>query len=243
MPVRVEATAAGIDGPGPLAPRRGVADAVEVERVIDLWLVVKGVGIGILFSAPVGPVNIMCIQQTFRRGFLPGLAAGIGAVFADGFFAAIAAYGITAVSAFIEGWSQAFQLVGGIALIVFGIRIANQHPHLDREDAEASTVLGTAAASFGMTVTNPATILGFIAVFGSLGNLAPDPGDYVGATFLVAGVIAGGSGWWLFVSGLVSLLRERMTDRALERINQGAGAILVAFGAAILARLAFTLVV
>lgn len=204
--------------------------------MFDISLIIKGIGIGILFSAPIGPVNIMCIQQAFKRGFFPGLAAGIGAVFADGFFAAVAAYGITAVSAFIEGWSVWFQLVGGIALVIFGIRIAREHPHLD-PDVGGASVLATALASFGMTITNPATILGFLAVFGSLGDLAPEPGDYVGASLLVAGVLAGGTGWWFFVSGLVSLLRDRMTDRSLQRINQVAGGLLMIFGVVILGRL------
>ncbi|MCW1843600.1 LysE family translocator [Prosthecomicrobium hirschii] len=206
--------------------------------MIDIWLVVKGIGIGILFSAPIGPVNIMCIQLAFRRGFLAGLAAGIGAVFADGLFAALAAYGFTATAAFIAGYSSLFQLVGGLVLIVFGIRIMRMHPHLAAGGSARDSILSTALTSFGMTVTNPATVLGFIAVFGSLGDLAPAPGDYLGATLLVLGVLAGGCGWWFFVASLVSVVRDKLTDRGLERINQGAGAVLILFGAAILGRLA-----
>lgn len=207
--------------------------------MIDIWLLIKGIGIGILFSAPVGPVNIMCIQLAFRRGFLAGLAAGIGAVMADGVFAAMAAYGFTAFSDLVVGWSRPFQLAGGIVLILFGIRIVQTHPHLDGGARSTGNMLSTGLAAFGMTITNPATVLGFIAVFGSLGEFAPAPGDYVGATCLVAGVLAGGSAWWFLVASLVSLVRARMTDRALEAVNHTAGAILMLFGAAILARLAW----
>lgn len=207
--------------------------------MIDIWLLIKGIGIGILFSAPVGPVNIMCIQLAFRRGFLAGLAAGIGAVMADGVFAAMAAYGFTAFSDLVVGWSRPFQLAGGIVLILFGIRIVQTHPHLDGGARSTGNMLSTGLAAFGMTITNPATVLGFIAVFGSLGEFAPAPGDYVGATCLVAGVLAGGCAWWFLVASLVSLVRTRMTDRALEAVNHTAGAILMLFGAAILARLAW----
>lgn len=206
--------------------------------MFDLWLFFKGIAIGVLFSAPIGPVNIMCIQLAFRRGMLSGLAAGLGAVLADGIFAATAAYGFTAFADFIEGWSISFQIVGGIVLILFGIRIVFSHPHLDEGPLKTRGILSTAATSFGMTITNPATILGFIAVFGSLGNLAPEPGDFVGATMLVIGVLAGGTGWWFLVAAVVSLVRARMTDKSLERINHTAGAILVLFGLAIFARLA-----
>lgn len=205
--------------------------------MIDVWLLIKGIGIGILFSAPIGPVNIMCIQLAFRRGFLAGFAAGLGAVCADGLFAAMAAYGFTAISEFITGWSHQFQFVGAVVLIMFGIRIIRTHPHLDASAPAAGNMVSTALASFGMTVTNPATVLGFIAVFGSLGEFAPAPGDYLGATTLVLGVLAGGSAWWFMVASLVSLVRARMTDRALELINHAAGGILVLFGVAILARL------
>lgn len=210
--------------------------------MLDLTLLIKGAGIGILFSAPIGPVNIMCIQLAFRRGFFAGLAAGLGAVVADVLFAAMAAYGITAVARLIEGYSHAFQLAGGLMLIIFGVRIFTMHPHLDDPNAKQDSVLGTAVASFGMTVTNPATVLGFFAVFGSLGDLAPQPGDYVGATLLVIGVLIGGAAWWLFVASLVATVRDRMTDRALERINQIAGGVLVLFGGLILARLCAVLI-
>lgn len=206
--------------------------------MLDIWLFIKGIAIGILFSAPIGPVNILCIQLAFRRGFLAGFAAGTGAVVADGLFAAMAAYGFTAIAEFVEGWSTAFQIVGGLVLILFGVRIVTSHPHLDSGPIRTGSVVSTALAAFGTTITNPATVLGFIAVFGSLGDLAPEPGDYVGATLLVLGVLSGGTAWWFFVAALVSLVRTRMTDRALERVNHAAGAILVLFGIAILARLA-----
>ncbi|MEJ1157841.1 LysE family translocator [Prosthecomicrobium sp. N25] len=206
--------------------------------MLDIWLFLKGIGIGILFSAPVGPVNIMCIQLAFRRGFLAGFAAGVGAVMADGLFAAMAAYGVTAFADFVVGWSTVFQVVGGVVLILFGIGIIRSHPHLDDGPVKAGNPVSTALAAFGMTITNPATILGFIAVFGSLGEFAPDPGDYLGASALVAGVLAGGAAWWFLVASLVSLVRTRMTDRALETVNHGAGALLVLFGTVLIGRIA-----
>lgn len=205
----------------------------------SLPLLLTGLGVGVVFSAPVGPVNILCVQRAFRSGFFSGLAAGWGAVAADGLFAAVAAFGITAVSGFVEGHSGWLQLIGGLLLIAFGIRTALAHPHLDQGEEETATLLGTAAATFGMTITNPATVLGFLALFGALGDWAPKPGDWLGAGTFVVGVVAGGSSWWLVVATAVAALRDRMTDRTLARINLVAGALLVAFGVAVLARLPF----
>jgi threonine/homoserine/homoserine lactone efflux protein len=205
----------------------------------SLPLLLTGLGVGVVFSAPVGPVNILCVQRAFRSGFLSGLAAGLGAVTADGLFAAVAAFGITAVSGFVEGHSFWLQLVGGLLLIAFGIRTARAHPHLDEAAGESGTPWATAAATFGMTITNPATVLGFLALFGSLGSWAPQPGDWVAAGMFVIGVVSGGSGWWLLVATAVAALRDRMTDATLARINLVAGSILVLFGVAVLGRLAF----
>ncbi|MER2604589.1 MAG: LysE family transporter [Siculibacillus sp.] len=207
--------------------------------LIDVPLLLTGFGVGVLFSAPVGPVNILCLQRAFRSGFFSGLAAGLGAVAADGLFAAVAAFGITAVSGFVEGHSLWLQLIGGALLIVFGVRVARAHPHLDDEAGEARSLSATAAATFGMTITNPATVLGILALFGSLGDLAPEPGNWLAAAQFVLGVVAGGAAWWFLVATLVGLLRERMTDETLARINLVAGAILILFGVGVLARLPF----
>lgn len=205
----------------------------------SLALLLTGIGVGVVFSAPVGPVNILCVQRAFRSGFVSGLAAGIGAVFADSIFAAVAAFGITAVSGFVEGHSGWLQAIGGLLLIAFGIRTARAHPHLEEGAADGASPFATAAATFGMTITNPATVLGFLALFGSLGEWAPEPGDWVAAGMFVAGVATGGSGWWLIVATAVSALRDRMTDTTLARINLVAGSFLVLFGIAVLARLPF----
>lgn len=205
----------------------------------SLPLLLTGLGVGVVFSAPVGPVNILCVQRAFRSGFFSGLAAGLGAVMADGLFAAVAAFGITAVSGFIEGHSVWLQVIGGVLLIAFGIRTARAHPHLDASADEVASLSRTAFATFGMTITNPATVLGFLALFGSLGDWAPKPGDWLAAGMFVVGVVAGGSSWWLIVATTVAALRDRMTDRTLARINLVAGALLVSFGVAVLARLPF----
>jgi threonine/homoserine/homoserine lactone efflux protein len=93
------------------------------------------------------------------------------------------------------------------------------------------------AATFGMTITNPATVLGFLALFGSLGDLAPQQGDWLGAGTFVVGVAAGSVSWWFAAASLVALLRDRMTDDTLHRVNRFAGGLLVLFGVGMMVRL------
>lgn len=207
--------------------------------MIDVWLLITGIGVGIVFSAPVGPVNILCVQRAFRGGFFSGLAAGLGAATADTFFAAVSAFGITAISGFVEGHSTWLQAIGGLLLVVFGFRVAGAQPHLDDGAPEPASLLRTTAATFGMTITNPATVLGFLALFGSLGDLAPRQGDWLGAGFFVIGVAAGATFWWFSISAMIAVLRDRMTDGTLHRLNRAAGGLLILFGVVMVARLLF----
>lgn len=204
--------------------------------MVDLARFLTGLAVGVAFSAPVGPVNILCLQRAFRFGPLAGLAAGLGAVAADALFAAVAAFGLTAVSGFVEGHSAWLQLLGGLLLVAFGLRVAGAHPHLDGGTAERRSLSATAVASFGMTLTNPATGLGMLALVGSLGDWAPTPGDRSAAGFFVVGVAAGGAAWWFATATAVGVLRERMTDTALARVNLIAGAVLIGCGVLVLVR-------
>lgn len=192
-----------------------------------------GLGVGLATSAPVGPINIAAIQRALRSGFLAGFCAGLGAVLADGLYASFAAFGVTAVSDFVDENSAIIQTVGGLLVIVFGIRILLSRPHLENDEEPSPSLVSGIATGFVMTATNPGVVLGFLAIFGSLGKWAPDPGDYVGAAMLVAGVLTGALSWWVMLSALVSRLRLRMNDTWLLWINRGAGGALIAFGIAI----------
>lgn len=201
-----------------------------------------GYVIGIITTAPVGPVNIMAIQHAAQNGFSQGLFVGLGAVVADTIYAAVAVFGVSAITLFVEGQFDLIKCVGGLLLIVFGIKIFNTHPHLGSDpNGRGGGFLGDATAAFFMALTNPGTILAFIAIFGGLGDLRPQHGDHLGALAMVGGVAAGATSWWAFVSATVSHFRGKIDDSWLDRANHVAGFILVAFGLIIFADLAFDL--
>lgn len=203
----------------------------------DFGLLGIGAAIGVATTAPVGPVNIMVIQRTFRRGLFAGWLAGLGAVVADALYASMAAFGVTAVSDFVSSHAVTVQMIGAVVLFWFGWRIMRAHPHLDEgANGGQSGFISGLATAFVMTITNPGAVLGFIALFGGLGDLAPAPGDWLGALTLVGGLIIGSSSWWLLIAGLVTMLRGRMNDAWLERINRVAGGLLFVFGLAVLGR-------
>lgn len=206
---------------------------------MDWQLIASGVVIGVAVAAPIGPINLMAIRNTLANGFWAGVFTGTGAVLGDGTFAAFAAFGITAVSAFVIDYGTWIQAGGGLILIIIGLHIMLSAPTLSDGEGKPSSrrSLALIGTTYVLTITNPATMMGFLAIFSGVGNLVSRPGDYAGATAMVAAVMAGSFLWWLAVSWFASLFRERIAGGGLKYINLGSGAVIVLFGGAIFARL------
>lgn len=196
-----------------------------------------GIGIGLLTSAPVGPVNIMTIKHAAQQGIREGMTVSLGAVAADAIYAALAIFGVSAVTGFISGQETLIKLVGGLLVFGFGLRVYFTHPRIETEKGVASA-LADMAAAFLLTLTNPGVILGFVAILGGLGTWRPIAGDHLGALSMLAGVICGALLWWSAICWLVSHMTGRIDDAWLERANHIAGTLLMLFALGIYADLA-----
>ena len=194
----------------------------------------RGLVIGFSIAAPVGPIGVLCIRRTLAGGRLHGLASGLGAATADASYGAVAGFGLTAVSGVLVEQQVWLRLIGGLFLCALGIRTILARPASEAASASRNGLLGAYVSTFALTLTNPLTILSFVAIFAGLG-IAETGADYGAALTLVAGVFVGSAAWWLLLSGGVSLLRERFTPRRMRWVNRLSGAVLVAFGLAALA--------
>jgi threonine/homoserine/homoserine lactone efflux protein len=125
--------------------------------------------IGLAVAVPVGPVNILCLQRTLKSGVVVGLLSGFGAALGDSFFGFVAAFGVTAVADFLMAHLPLFQTIGGILLLVLAARTWRERPHLEVRGSAAVQMLKGFLSAFFLTITNPVTILGFIAIFASVG--------------------------------------------------------------------------
>jgi arginine exporter protein ArgO len=145
----------------------------------------KGMAIGLAIAAPVGPIGVLCIRRSLNAGMLTGLVSGLGAAVADAVYGAVAGFGLTSVSMFLLDHQAAIRILGGVALLVIGLRILLAKAPAAGEQANANGRLAGAFAScFLLTLTNPTTILSFLAIFAGLG-LAEWVRDYTAATVLV----------------------------------------------------------
>ena len=204
-------------------------------------LIISGVIMGLIAAVPIGPVNLICIRRTFAFGPVNGFMSGLGAALGDGIFAAITGFGLTWVAQLIEGYAPVIELIGGAMLVWFGWRTFIAPPMTKMEDGapEGATNLARAMLStFALTVTNPATLLAFTAMFASLGGLAGGAGSFGDASFVVAGVVGGSAGWWLALTTIIGLFHTRIDEKAMRNINRVLGALIAIFGLVVLVHLA-----
>ncbi len=196
-----------------------------------LILFLEGVGVGLAIAAPVGPVGVLCISRTLRHGIGIGLASGLGAAVADGVYGAVAGFGVSSVAEFLLAYQDTLRILGGVFLLVLGLRILVRGPAPEASHSERSDTRPVLAftSCFLLTLTNPMTILAFVAVYAGLGLVEATTSIGTGVV-LVTGVFLGSAFWWLALSGLVALLRARVTPRILVWVNRASGAILTGFG-------------
>ncbi len=193
---------------------------------MDVWFFWKSLGIGLAVAAPVGPMGLLLIHRTLERGQASGLVFGAGVAAADLTYAAIAAFGVTAISALLLTGTFWIQLVGSLLLLMLGVRVALAPARPDDNRANSA---GSGARAFliayGLTMTNPPTILFFAGIFASVASIASASQSLTFA----AGVFAGSMLWWVILTTLIAKSAALFRPPVLLWINRVSGAILVGF--------------
>ncbi len=197
-------------------------------------MLLRGLVIGLSIAAPVGPIGVLCMRRTLAEGRATGFASGLGAATADAVYGCIAGFGLTFVSTFLVGQQTWLRLVGGLFLCYLGIKTLLARPAEEAAPAGRGGLAAAYASTFALTLTNPMTILSFVAIFSGLG-LASAAGDYAAASTLVLGVFLGSALWWLALSGGVGMFRSRFNARSLLWVNRLSGVVITMFGLVALA--------
>ena len=183
--------------------------------------------IGLSIAAPVGPIGLLVIQRTLQRGMLVGLATGLGAACADAVYGAIGAFGVTQVIDWLVGARDALALGGGAMLLWMAWRTATQAVATEAAALPSrSDLLRCFAGTFVLTLSNPATIVSFIAVFAAM---AGGGAQRLSAAPMVAGVWLGSALWWLGLTTVVGRWRHHFSTGGRRRINRLSGGLLAGF--------------
>jgi threonine/homoserine/homoserine lactone efflux protein len=196
---------------------------------LDINFLLRGLIIGFSIAAPVGPIGVLCIRRTLTEGRLSGLVSGLGAATADAIYGCIAGFGLVFISNFLVSQQLWLRLMGGAFLCFLGIKTLLAKPAEQEASVIGNGFIGNYASTFFLTLTNPMTIISFMAIFAGLG-LASTSSNYASAGILVFGVFMGSALWWLFLSGGVGLFREKFNRRGLNWVNKISGIIILGFG-------------
>jgi threonine/homoserine/homoserine lactone efflux protein len=194
-----------------------------------LTVLVRGILLGIVIAAPVGPIGLLCIRRTLEGGVVMGFATGLGAALADGLFGAIAAFGVQAMTDWLAGHQTTFRLVGGVVMLIIAFKSFTAEPHPREIKRDIRTALGGFAVGLGLTLTNPVTIFAFVAIFAGFGLGGELSGNREAMT-LVLGVFLGSALWFLTLSSGVAMVRHMISDNVFRLINRGAAVLLAVFG-------------
>ncbi len=194
---------------------------------MDAWGVfLSSLLIGLSIAAPVGPIGLLTIQRSLEHGPRAGLATGLGAAAADAVYGAIGAYGVSWLINALVSVRVPLALFGGAVLLYMAWQLLRA-PLAERAASTAPARDGWHyfSGTFVLTLSNPATIFSFIAIFGSMAGRGASASPAV----MVAGVLLGSALWWLFLSTAVGRLRERFDARWRRRVNLVSAAVLAGF--------------
>ena len=204
-----------------------------------IWnYVVKGILIGLIFGVPAGAIGALTIQRTLERGFMAGLITGAGSSAADLFYSAAGIFGIAIVADFLTAHQNVFQVVGGVFIVALGISILRKKGRTDAAQETKGNLVFCFLSSFGTAVMNPATILSFMVAFAAFdinGNVSAAEG-----AGLILGILGGTFGWWLTISSVVALLKDRITDQIYKWLNKILGSFMLLFGIVMMIRSAWS---
>src|SRR5258706_119461 len=192
-----------------------------------MTLFLKGLAFGFVLAATVGPMWVLCLRRTLAFGATAGLASGLGIAVADGLYGAIAAFGLTAISGILLGYSFWIGSVGAVFLIYLGVKALMAKPVEIIQETNNQSLAAAFFSTLGLTLANPPTILAFAAIFAGLGLTSSK--DYAAAALITLGVFLGSASWWVILASAAGALRERLGPGLMRSINVVSGITILAF--------------
>ena len=194
-----------------------------------LNFIFKGMLIGLIATAPMGPVGVLCVQRTLNKGRWYGFITGIGAALSDMIYAAITGYGMSYVMDVLSNQQTRMylQIVGSIMLLAFGVYTYKSDPtkKIHRSGNGKGTLFHNGMTAFLVTFSNPLIIFLFVACFAQFAFLMPDHPFEMLVGF--ASIVFGALLWWFGLTWLIDKIRGKFDDNGIKLINQVIGSIVV----------------
>lgn len=199
-----------------------------IEQVTVLDLLIKGLIVGVVVSAPLGPVGVLCIQRTLNKGRWYGFVTGLGAALSDISYALITGYGMSFMDEFLTKNQVLLQIIGSIMLFIFGIYTFRSNPvqSIRPVSSTPGTYLHNFVTAFLVTLSNPLIIFLFIGLFARFSFVMP--GSPIGFQLLgYLAIIMGALLWWFSITYFVNKVRTRFNLRGIWMLNRIIGIVVI----------------
>jgi len=198
-------------------------------------ILLKGIILGLAVSMPPGPIGIVLINRTIKRGLLSGFFSGLGMATADTLLAVLAGLGFTVIIRFINEERFIITIIAGLVIIGVGLKVLLSNPIKEFRNREKvnKSLWRDFYSVFVISISNPYTIFIFVAFFSGIhinGNVRPELVPF----FLIPGVLVGTISWWFFLAYFVSRFKEKIRLRLIVRINRVAGIVIIFIGAIVM---------
>ena len=186
-----------------------------------LGLISKGIVIGVLVSAPMGPIGMLCIQRTLNKGRWHGFVTGLGAALSDVIYAALTCLGMGVVVNFVEANQAPLQLIGSIVLGIFGYYIFQ---NLRKQREKKLSFTQDFITAFLLTFSNVLIVLLYIGLFARFGFVLPEHSVWMlsgGIAFIGVGAVL----WWFGITYIVAKLKKWFNVRGIWLLNRIVGSV------------------
>lgn len=192
-------------------------------------LIIKGFLIGVVASAPMGPVGVLCIQRTLNKGRWYGFVTGVGAAFSDIVYALLMGFGMSFIIDFIEDKDNMFylQLAGSVMLFIFGMYTYRSDPTriIRPTSPKKGTLVHNMMTGFLITFSNPLIIFLFVALFARFTFVVPD--HFIQQSLGYVSILIGALVWWFALTYAIDKVRTRFDVKRIRTVNKGIGIVVI----------------
>ena len=187
-----------------------------------LLIIVKGLAIGVLISAPMGPIGMLCIQRTLNKGRAAGFFTGVGAALSDLLYSLLTGLGMSIIINFVEEHQSYLQIFGSVVLLGFGIYIARNNPakvlRAKCGRPLKNNYVQDLVSGFLFTFSNPLIIFLIIGLYARF-NFFSQTQDTYSYILGFASIITGALSWWFMITYFVNKVRGHFNVRSMWLIN------------------------
>jgi threonine/homoserine/homoserine lactone efflux protein len=194
--------------------------------------IISGLVLGLLINIPVGPINVLVVNTSIKRGLKSSLAVGAGGALMDFVYFFVILSGIKIVH-FSQSFEYYFQLIGSILILILGLKEIVVKSVLDLENLEAekkSALVGLFFAGVLLYVSNPALIITMTGISVFVKGLSLFELTTVNTFLFSVSVTLGAFCWFFLLSSLVQKYKDKVINKLYPYFVKTSGLLLIGFG-------------